>query len=348
MEPKLLLPRIRELLPRLGRLAAQRVRPATQQNYLYSLEELCQHLGGCARVEGRYRLPAWRAATWDPVLVDFLETMYDLGRSKEHCSRVPHALRWAEPGLGPSVRSCLPRTHALLAGWDKLEPGSSRPPLPRVVAVAIATKLCQDGFGMEGLAVLTMFHTYMRPSEMVDLRCFQLVRGDPKGEGHLQDFTFVLHAHELGTPSKTGLRDCCIPLDLEEHRWIAALWDLYARFTVHAGGARVFSFSYKHLLTVFKETAAELGVQSLEPTLHCLRHGGASWDFATKVRDLDGIQKRGMWKSPSSVARYAKPGRIGMQLSKIGGRARKRCVELEKESKFAFADFFRMHYAVDD
>jgi hypothetical protein len=37
-----------------------------------------------------------------------------------------------------------------------------------------------------------------------------------------------------------------------------------------------------------------------------------------------------------------------MQLSKIGGRARKRCVELEKESKFAFADFFRMHYAVDD
>jgi hypothetical protein len=201
---------------------------------------------------------------------------------------------------------------------------------------------------MEGLAVLTMFHTYMRPSEMVDLRCFQLVRGDPKGEGHLQDFTFVLHAHELGTPSKTGLRDCCIPLDLEEHRWIAALWDLYARFTVHAGSARVFSFSYKHLLTVFKETAAELGVQSLEPTLHCLRHGGASWDFATKVRDLDGIQKRGMWKSPSSVARYAKPGRIGMQLSKIGGRARKRCVELEKESKFAFADFFRMHYAVDD
>ena len=52
--PNLLLPRIRELLPRLGKLAAQRVRPATQQNYLYSLEELCQHLGGCARVDGRH------------------------------------------------------------------------------------------------------------------------------------------------------------------------------------------------------------------------------------------------------------------------------------------------------
>ncbi len=77
----LLLPKIREPLPRLGRRAAQRVRPATQQNYTSSLEGLCQHRGGCAKVNGHYQLPVWRAISWDPVLVDLLETTYDLGRT---------------------------------------------------------------------------------------------------------------------------------------------------------------------------------------------------------------------------------------------------------------------------
>ena len=202
-----------------------------------------------------------------------------------------------------------------------------------MVAVAIATQLFKDSKAMKRLAVLAMFQTYMRPSEVVDLPCLQLGRGDPNGEGHLQDFSFVLHAHELQGTSVTGLRNCNVPLGLKEHRWIAALWVMRAWYTVHAPQALVCSFGYKH---------------RLKPTLHGLQHNAASQDHAAMNRDLDSIQKRGMQKSATSVARYAVPGRINMQFAKIGGRSRKQCVELEKESKRIFADFFVRHIAADD
>ena len=39
-----------------------------------------------------------------------------------------------------------------------------------------------------------------------------------------------------------------------------------------------------------------------------LRHGGASRDFARKLRSLESIQQRGRWKSQSSLRRYQKGG----------------------------------------
>lgn len=48
-----------------------------------------------------------------------------------------------------------------------------------------------------------------------------------------------------------------------------------------------------------------------------LRHGGASRDFALKLRRLEEIQRRGRWKSFASVRRYEKGGRLQQLLRQL-------------------------------
>ena len=57
------------------------------QSYILTLGDLCRFLGRCGTRENSLELPAWNAQTWDPVLVDYLESRYDLGRAKEACTR---------------------------------------------------------------------------------------------------------------------------------------------------------------------------------------------------------------------------------------------------------------------
>ena len=54
----------------------------------------------------------------------------------------------------------------------------------------------------------------------------------------------------------------------------------------------------------------ELGLGKLKLTPHGLRHSGPSTDSLHRIRDITTIQARGRWKSPSSGARYRKPGRM--------------------------------------
>eukprot|EP00971_Amphidinium_carterae_P194978 3868982-Amphidinium_carterae.1 len=49
------------------------------------------------------------------------------------------------------------------------------------------------------------------------------------------------------------------------------------------------------------------------------RHGGASRDYLLKIRTLEEIQKRGVWKSQASVRRYEKSGVLQRFILKIPG-----------------------------
>ena len=55
-----------------------------------------------------------------------------------------------------------------------------------------------------------------------------------------------------------------------------------------------------------------------------LRHGGATTDFARKLRSLESIQQRGRWKSQSSLRRYQKGGRLQLLRSATKGRKGRR------------------------
>jgi len=144
----------------------------------------------------------------------------------------------------------------------------------------------------------------------------------PGAEGSAAQLSLVAHASELREPSKTGEMDLTVVLDLPRQQWLTPL---LAELAEDRGPhSKLFNISYVELARAFRESAARLGLACLEPTLYCLRHGGASHDIRTGSRDLRGVQARGHWRAWSSVRRYEKHGRIGMQLQKLTVPTRRR------------------------
>ena len=117
---------------------------------------------------------------------------------------------------------------------------------------------------------------------------------DPTKQGHQRFLTFILHPWEMEIPSKTGTMDNFVPLDLPEHEWLAEVWTIVREWYSYALNCRVFNFEYRSYLEEFKTAAVCVGAEDLHPTPHSLRHGGASWDVASRQRSLLGVQRRGM------------------------------------------------------
>ena len=87
-------------------------------------------------------------------------------------------------------------------------------------------------------------------------------------------------------------------------------------------------------------TTAALGVDVLKVTLHCFRHGGASHDFAVGARGIAEVQARGFWRAASSVRRYNKAGRIGLQLQTLGLHMTAHCEAEAQRAPSVFARNF--------
>ena len=77
-------------------------------------------------------------------------------------------------------------------------------------------------------------------------------------------------------------------------------------------------------MTLFlTQSQRELELQRLgELQPYRLRHGGASHDYSSKLRDLAAIQMRGRWRSQSSVRRYEKGGRLTQMMQALPGHVK--------------------------
>ena len=153
----------------LSTLAAATVRPATQQTYLNALMAFRSWL----RVD---RLDhEWAALMWDATLSEYIDWLYDQGHCKNMAEKTAASVRWAFPGIPRPMSRGLPVSIAAIRGWSKLEPGYSKPPLPRQLCVLIAHHLCLRGEHNMALLLMVMLETYLRPSEAMALRQFQLL-----------------------------------------------------------------------------------------------------------------------------------------------------------------------------
>ena len=73
-----------------------------------------------------------------------------------------------------------------------------------------------------------------------------------------------------------------------------------------------------HRTLLQRQCCERLGLNVLgPPTPYQMRHAGASWEFASKIRTLSEVQRRGRWRSPSSLLRYDG----GHGSAELGGRA---------------------------
>jgi hypothetical protein len=84
----------------------------------------------------------------------------------------------------------------------------------------------------------------------------------------------------------------------------------------------LWGFDHKEYNKLFARASELAEVNTLQPHPYCLRHGGASHDSLMRRRSIEGIQKRGRWRAPSSATRYDKHARVLKEVSKLGKRAR--------------------------
>ena len=293
------------LNPEITALQAARVKPRSQDIYLRLLELLGAWLK-------HPTLPSWTTEEWDVVIPDYIQYLFDSEGQQATATRTVSALFWLIPGLRQKPPFGLPHSQAALAGWRKLVPGHSRPPLPRDAMLFLADRLYKMGRAEAALCILLMFETYLRSNDMLSLRCQQVVAPPAGSSGKLGYLSILAAMEEYGVTSKTGEFDLSIPLDLPRHRDLAhVLLNLVRGRSDHQ---MVWSYDYPTLRRWYNEAMANTPVAKLSPTLHSLRHGGASHDRASGSRSMSEVMARGHWRALTSGTRYNKPARINQQL----------------------------------
>ncbi|CAK0852634.1 unnamed protein product, partial [Prorocentrum cordatum] len=304
-------PGIKWPLPRLSRLAQNSARPPTRVQHTRALKELAGRLAVTP-------LPEWTASARGEHLSDFLSVLFDRGGGPHAGELVMSAQLWALPPLGLTVRSTFPLTHQAAAGWARLRPPQSRPPIPWLVAAGIAGSLFAPSKLLMGPLIALLFVTHCRPGEGLALLGRQVIRPIAGMPWALGQVIIVLHPEDLGTPSKTNAGDSYVALDLPEHQWVGrALRKLRER---RAPLQRLLPIAYCELLAEMKRAAVTVACEVLRPTPHGLRHGGASLDKALGLRSSGDIQLRGKWRPPLSVQRYEEHARISKQLERLDPR----------------------------
>ena len=132
----------------------------------------------------------------DHSLTEFLNQAFFEALDISEASKFYAAVLEAFPFVG---KTGLIRSRRALKGWRNLDPGQSRTPLAWPLVAYIAMALLQLGNPPAALCVLTMFTTYMRPSEALKLRKCDLVVSR-----HLQvSWALNLNAQEEDNPFKS-------------------------------------------------------------------------------------------------------------------------------------------------
>ena len=165
--------------------------------------------------------------------------------------------------------------------------------------------------------VLLAHYCYLRPSEC------QAIRHDDLVEPHAAVstcWTLVVAPSTVGKPTKTGTVDETVRLDMDDMKWLGPV---LAKLKEHTKkGECVWDFTYPMLTAELREISALLKIDIVPCQF---RHSGPSWDATQQRRTLEQIQKRGRWKTFSSVCRYEKGGRFLQAFQELGGDVRSYC-----------------------
>ena len=216
----------------------------------------------------------------DRLLVDYMNLLYLKGHQAYKADRLAASILHHYPQYGRHGDSKLPRLWRALKGFKKLCPAKSRLAYPLAIWAAVATRMRQLGHARMGLFVLMAVSTYGRPSEMLRLRVFSLVRPSP---GITRNWTLLMSPEERPERSKTGDYDVSLSLDSP---WMTS-WShtLFCLLKDNHPEAPLWDFDYNEYSKVFKKV-----------TPYQTRHSGPSIDRARGYRSQGEVQKRGrLW-----------------------------------------------------
>ena len=220
---------------------------------------------------------------------------------------------------GPEV---LPRLDRLLQGWQKLDPGHTRPPLPLLALALIATHGLELAGPSFPLALLTMFFAYLRPGEALSRREADLVApsgvpaittaGIPAPAGC---FTLHLHPASRGERSKTGATDESVMLDAADAPWLGPLLQQLLAGVPHR---HLFGLSYPQAKSFWDSAVQRAGLAAIKPVMYMCRHGGPSHDRRMRLRSQEEVKRRLRLVSDSALRRYEAHALIQLEENKLG------------------------------
>lgn len=200
--------------------------------------------------------------------------------------------------LVPELTQRLPRAWRSLRAWERLTIAKEGGPMAPQALVCMSAWLSEQQRSDAACAsdmIETALDTYAREQDMINLRVCDIM-DDPKADIMMLKFG----ASHRGESSKTG-RDQGVRIDWPHTRRLLRL-----RCSGKKPDQKVFQISAATCRKWWHRAGdAVLGPAAAGPP-HSARHTGASRDLAEQYRDFSQIQRRGRWKTASSVQRYAK------------------------------------------
>lgn len=206
--------------------------------------------------------------------------------------------------FNPHLKGSLLRARAVYAGWDKIQPRVSPPPVPEALLAVIVLDLKDQGLHEEALAIFLTFYALLRIGEICRL-CWDdvLLPGDCR----LPDTGDRGSGGVLIRIAKTGVRQF-VPLANA-----VLLTFLCVAKPRHRPRESVVPASPKELRSVFASALERLGCDEVGYVFHSLRHGGATSLYMHGV-EMSTIQEIGRWKQNKTCSSYVQAGR-GLLLS---------------------------------
>ncbi|CAE7387391.1 LYPLA1 [Symbiodinium microadriaticum] len=290
------------MAPRMTRLEKRSVSKAQRTQYLRYLNSFKAF---CSESE-----ETWPPNELDWTLADYFDAMFLDGSSHATGQKVLAAVEFAFI----EKKGQLVRSRRALRGWQKLRPPQSRLPLPKPLAYGMAQIIMARGHREMGLKLVLDFDLYLRPSEGMDLLGKHVVAPVPGAGAQYRKYAVIIRDQDYGKPDKTGVYDNTLLLDNPAtERWLGPT---LRNLAIRRGKERLlFSFSQEEFRKEFDKAGASLGVNGLQT--YQLRHGGASEDLNSRVRDHVGVRERGRWRTDTSVRRYAKTGKLQKLLQEL-------------------------------
>jgi integrase len=202
----------------------------------------------------------------------------------------------------PDLKKRLGQAHRRLAGWHRLTPSVSYPPITWELTVVIAVALARGGYHGEATSCLLAFHCYLRVGELVNLRIRDVILPHDPRMGR----AFVGMALRLRT-TKTGPEQW-VEIRRDDVGEILSEWIARRALLATSMDDFVFPFTADHLRKMLRRACDSLGVGDSHYTPHSFRHGGATADFLRGV-SIEHVMFRGRWQSQKSARHYLGTGR---------------------------------------
>lgn len=311
-------------------LRASSVGTATLENYQRHWQEFTTW---CKKK----KLSIIKEVELDRALVQYLDVVYAAGEGLGIGNYVKASVLFHHPEL--KGRLGLPKTQQALKGWRRLNPPKSRMPIPFEVVALMAVEAKKNNKVEIGLVLLLSYMLYLRPGEFAKIRVCDVVRPVPRGGPLYQHWGIVLHPQEEGIPSKTAQWDEALTLDLPYQNFLGKAIDAAMRLRSRPPTETVFKVTAQEVNLFMQQQWQKHHFETLNaPRLYRLRHGGASFELAGRLRPITEVQIRGRWETVRSLKNYEKGSRLSQLFGSLPEAKQQECIQATEQLAAVFLD----------